>query len=452
MASRSRTEATGGSLVKRLTIGLTVAVTILGSTVASLAVWRYWRTTIDQVDHRLRLAAQDLAARIVVTNGLLEIEAGPATALEAEDAGERYLAVYDADGGLLYGSSQLAPERFDGAVGTRSRDEFREAIVAGPNESVIVAAESLDPVNADIGRLAASLAIATLVGAALTLPVAAWLRRQLGRSLRHIDQTARALAPGQPLRIDESSVADEFSGVAGALNSAFDRLDEALARERQITSDASHELRTPATTLLAEARWALDRPRDADTYRRSLEVCVRQAVRMRDLVESMLTLARLEAGSMPPDRTPVRLGPLLEETIAELEPLGREHEVTIEGPLGDGTVAADATQVRILVTNLVTNAIRYNRQGGRVAVRINGRPEGATIEVEDTGAGLEPALASRVFERFWRADPGRSSRASGGSGLGLAIVKAIVDAHDGRISVHSTVGQGTTFRVDLGAS
>lgn len=451
MASRSRTEATGGSLVRRLTIGLTLAVAVLGLTVTSLAVWQYWRTTITAVDHRLRLAALELAARIVVTDGLLEIEAAPTATVDVEDEGAagQYLAVYDAGGGLLYGSSALAPEDFPGGGGTRSRAGYREVIVAGPNESMIVAAESLDPVNADVRRLAASLALATLVGAALTLPVAAWLRRQLGRSLRHIDQTARALAPGHPLRIDRSSVADEFAGVAGALNSAFDRLDEALARERQITSDASHELRTPATTLLAEARWALDRPRDAVTYRQSLEVCVRQATRMRDLVESLLTLARLEAGSMPPDRTPVRLGPLIEDTIAELQPLGREHDVTIEGPHGDGTVAADSVQLRILVTNLITNAIRYNRPGGRVEVRINGREDGVAVEVEDTGPGLDPSVAGRVFERFWRADPGRSSRASGGSGLGLAIVKAIVDAHDGRISVQSDVGRGTTFRVEL---
>lgn len=456
MASSSPSEPrrrSGRSLVGRLTVGLVLAVVLLGLTVASLAVWQYWRTTVDSIDHRLLEAAEALAGRIVVTNGLLEIELDTGTALVGDDQEDPavYSAVYDADGRLLYRSSSVAPEQSDASAGFRSLGGFREVAVTGPSGSIVVVGESLEPAYADIRRLAASLSLATLVGAGLTLPVAIWLRRQLARSLQHIDQTARALAPGQPLRIEQASVADEFGGVATALNSAFDRLDEALARERQITSDASHELRTPATTLLAEAHWALDRPRDAATYRRSLEVCVRQAARMKDLVESLLTLARLEAGTMPPQRTAVALGPLVDETMAELQPMAAQHQVTLQHE-GDALVAADRVQMRILVTNLVTNAIRYNRPRGDVRVVVGEAPGGAVLRVSDSGHGLPREVAARVFERFWRADAGRSPRVGGGTGLGLAIVKAIVDAHGGRIAVESEPGRGTTFTVELARS
>jgi signal transduction histidine kinase len=242
-------------------------------------------------------------------------------------------------------------------------------------------------------------------------------------------------------------VDEEFVGVTRALNSAFDRLEQALARERQLTSDASHELRTPVTTLVAETQWALGRERTLGEYRKALEVCARQGLRMKALVESLLTLARLEGGTQPPSLARVDLRPLAEEMIAELAQLAAQYHIRVDAE-GAGTVRADQTHMRILLSNLLTNAIRYNRPEGSVSVVIapaNGRVQ---LCVRDTGPGLEPDLTAHVFERFWRADPSRSAR-DGGSGLGLAITKAIVDAHGGTISCESTQGEGTTFTVTL---
>ena len=319
-----------------------------------------------------------------------------------------------------------------------------------PHDAVVVVGQSLGTVYADVRRLAVSLLLASLVGAGLALPVALWLRRQLARSILQIDQTARGLAPGQPTRIDTARVDEEFVGVATALNGAFDRLEQALVRERQLTSDASHELRTPVTTLVAETQWALGQPRSADEYRRSLEVCARQSVRMKGLVESLLTLARLEAGTLPPARGPVALRPLTDETVAELEPLAAHHRVSVAVE-GEATAWADHVQLRILLANLLSNAIRYNLPDGTVRVTLAGRNGRTLLRVGDTGPGMDPELASRVFERFWRADPARSAR-DGGIGLGLAITKAIVDAHGGTIVCESARGQGTTFIVELPSS
>jgi signal transduction histidine kinase len=449
-ASEAHGRGAAGSLVRQLSFGVAIWVGILGLTVASLSIWQYWRTSVAAIDSSLTDAAQALTDRIVVVNGLLEIELDAAGGLGVPVEGdEAYYAVYDAEGQLLYGTSSVVPDQLRPSPPFRSRDGYREALVGGPSESVVVAGQSLRAVYGDVRRLATSLSIASFVGAALALPVAVWLRRQLARSIGQIDETARSLAPGHPTRIDLGRVADEFVGVARALNGAFDRLDEAIARERQLTSDASHELRTPAATLLAEARWALQRPRDADAYRRSLEVCARQGARMKDLVESLLTLARLEAGTLPPARDHVELRPVVEEAMAELQALATESRVALRVN-GDVSVWADHVQLRILVSNLLSNAIRYNRPEGEVLVGIGTEGPRVILTVSDTGRGLDPALAARAFERFWRADSARSTR-DGGSGLGLAISKAIVDAHAGRIMVVRTDSSGTTFRVELPA-
>jgi signal transduction histidine kinase len=437
-----------GSLVRQLSVGLVLWVGVLGLTVTSLSIWQYWRTTLATMDSRLTGAAQALAERIMVSNGLLEIEINAADSVGVPvDGDEGYYAVYDAEGQLLYATSATVPEVLLPSPPLRSRQGYREAVLAGHSAAVVVVGQSLQTLYGDVRRLATSLSIASLAGAALALPLAVRLRRQLDRSIRQIDQTARSLAPGKPTRIDVHRVSDEFVGVAGALNGAFDRLDEAVARERQLTSDASHELRTPATTLLAESRWALARPRDADAYRRSLEVCARQGARMKDLVESLLTLARLEGGTLPPAADRVELRPLVEDTLAELQPLASHSRIALSVE-GRAVVRADAVQMRILLSNLLSNAIRYNRPEGEVRVVMRADDGHVVLCVTDTGPGLDPAFAARAFERFWRADSARSTR-DGGSGLGLAISKAIVDAHAGRISVARTDGQGTTFRVEL---
>jgi signal transduction histidine kinase len=437
-----------GSLVRRLTVGAMLWVGILGLTVASLSAWQYWRASLRGIDARLGEEARALAERITVSNGLLEVEID--APLQAEGTGEsdgRYYAVYDAAGRLLDRTSALVPEVLTSREPARTRNGYREVLAPGPHAAVVVVGQSLDTVVADVRRLAASLLLASAVGAGLALPVAIWLRRQLAKSILQIDRPARALAPGQPARIDTGRVDREFVAVARTLNETFDRLEQALVRERQLTSDASHELRTPVTTLVAETRWALDRPRSADEYRRALEVCARQSVRMKTLVESLLTLARLDAGALPPARAPVGLRRLALETAAELGPLAAHRGVAVE--VEGGAVAwVDQVQVHILLSNLLSNAVRYNAAGGAVRVGLSEIDGCAELRVADTGPGLDPELAARVFERFWRADPARTAR-DGGNGLGLAISKAIVDAHGGTIRFESRPGQGTTFIVEL---
>lgn len=458
MATASRPR----SVVRRVFALTALWAITLGLALAAVALWQYWRVSVRALDARIAVDAATLARQIIVTDGVIEVEIPSELRLTVSE-GAGYYGVYDAAGRLLDGDAPpLTPEEVvrTGTWTVAGHREHRLDVTAAgagtgePPHAVVRVGQPLAPLRADLGRLATSLLVASLFAVLLAAPLAWWLRRAIGQSVGQIDVTARQLAPGTPARIDLASVDLEFTGVAARLNAAFDRLEQAVERERRLTADASHELRTPVATMLAESEWALARPRQPEEYRHALEVCARQGRRLKHLVESLLTLARIEGGTEPSAYEAVPLRPLVDDVAADLHRLARERRIDVQCE-GDATAIGDPLQLGILVTNLLSNAIRYNRDEGRVAVvlsmRAIGQPADAMAEiiVRDTGPGLDPAVAGRVFERFWRAAPSRSSR-EGGTGLGLAISRAIVDAHGGHIEV-ATGPDGTTFTVTLPA-
>ncbi|MPY86889.1 MAG: hypothetical protein GEU99_03110 [Luteitalea sp.] len=445
MATSSRRR----SLVQRLSIRAALWTALLGLTLGTVASWQYWRVSLRAIDARLADEARTLATRITVREDTLDIDV-PGELVGALEIDQGYYGVFEEGGQRLDGTAPSGPDPGAGLPARRVRQGYREALAAGPRGATVVVGRSLAPIYGDIRRLATSLLVASLVVAVFALPMALWLRQQLARSIGQIDETARLLAPGQPARIDAARVDAEFVGVAAALNEAFDRLERALAREQQLTSDASHELRTPVSTLVAETQWALGRPREPDEYRHSLEVCARQARRMKDLAESLLTLARLESGTLAPAHETIDLRELADEAAAELQPLARARRVTIHVD-GAAALRGDPVQLRTLLSNLLSNAVRYNWPDGHVHVRLSQGGDMVGMEVSNTGTGLDPAEAHRVFDRFWRADAARATR-DGGTGLGLAISRAIVDAHHGTIACRSAFHQGTTFSVELPAN
>ena len=452
------TSSTRRSVVRRVLALAALWAIGLGLAMAGLAIWQYWRVSVRAVDARIQADAAALARQIVVTDGVVEVEVSSEFRIDVSD-GDRYYGIYDTEGRLLDGDAPpLAPadvvREGTGTVGDHR--EHRLAIRGADGDTTlgtVRVGQPLGPVRADVWRLFTSLLVASLLAVLLAAPLAVWLRRALSASLLQIDRTARELAPGQPARVDLATVDAEFVGVAERLNAAFDRLEQGLLRERQLTADASHELRTPVATVLAESEWALARPRSEAEYRRAFDVCARQARRLTHLVESLLTLARIESGSEAAPFETLDLRLLLDEVVLDLERVAREREVTVH-VAGHATAHGDRLQLGILCANLVSNAIRYNTRPGQVDIVLDmdgpaGQAPMARVVVRDTGNGMDPAVAERMFDRFWRAAPSRTSR-EGGTGLGLAIGKAIVDAHGGTIAVETTPG-GTTFTVRLPA-
>jgi signal transduction histidine kinase len=236
--------------------------------------------------------------------------------------------------------------------------------------------------------------------------------------------------------------------LATLLNEGFAQIEETLVRQRQFTADASHELRTPVSVVLAQTQAALARPRQEAEYRNALEACQRSAQRMRRLVESLLTLARLESGEEPLHLQPTDLNQIAADSTEAVQPLalGAGLVLRFEPSANPVPGRVDPDRLGQVLLNLLGNAVAYNRPGGSITVTTGTSGAEAFVRVSDTGIGIAPEHLPRLFERFYRVDDSRSNP-RGHTGLGLAISQQILLQHGGRITVESEPGKGSAFTV-----
>jgi two-component system phosphate regulon sensor histidine kinase PhoR len=216
-------------------------------------------------------------------------------------------------------------------------------------------------------------------------------------------------------------------------------------------ANASHELRTPLATLIGflETLQEGEEAVDAETRARFIGIMSGEALRMRDLLDDLMSLSRIEADRFAVPRDTVDLLPLIEEAKVVLKPLAKGRKIVVENHAGESLVNGDRGQLAQLLNNLIVNALKYGRPGTPVTVRLDSAdPDLVRIAVIDQGEGIAPDHIPRLTERFYRVDPGRS-RQVGGTGLGLAIVKHIVLRHRGRLGIASTPGEGTQVEVIL---
>jgi two-component system, OmpR family, sensor kinase len=327
--------------------------------------------------------------------------------------------------------------------------KYREMAQNLPSGEIIWVGCSIAPELKQL-RLTA-LKLAGVGGVILLLGLAGggWL---VGRALRPIDGMSAAAvkisAGDLSQRINVAETESELGRLAAVLNSTFARLEAAFAQQQQFTADAAHELRTPVTVMLTQTQTALTRERAAAEYRETVEACQRSAQRMRRLIESLLELARLDAGQESLKRMPFDLSQMVREGAESIRPLAEERGVKIYCELPPVQCVGDSERLTQVVTNLLVNAVQYNRDKGEVRVRTQLQNGLAVLTVADTGPGISAADLPHIFERFYRADKARSA---GRAGLGLAIAKAIVAAHGGTMEAASQTGTGTTFAVRLPA-
>jgi two-component system, OmpR family, sensor kinase len=275
--------------------------------------------------------------------------------------------------------------------------------------------------------------------------------RLVSRAIKPINEisvTAVKISAGDlSQRINVAEAESELDQLAAVLNSTFSRLETAFAQQKQFAADAAHELRTPVSVMLTQAQTALNRERTAPEYRETVEACQRAAQRMRKLIESLLALARFDAGQEVLERLRFDFSKTIAECIELVKPLAAERGVKIISDLPPMEITGDAGRLAQVITNLLTNAIQYNRPEGEVRMTLKSQNGLAMLTVADTGQGIAPADLPQVFGRFFRADQSRTG--AGNAGLGLAISKAIVEAHGGTIEVASEQNIGTTFTVRL---
>lgn len=270
------------------------------------------------------------------------------------------------------------------------------------------------------------------------------------KPLHAITKTAREIGEkGLSRRIEVLNKDDELGKLAATLNWAFDRLQNALSRERQFTADASHELRTPLSIMRGEASLALTKERSPDDYRKSLGVITAEIDHMSSTVNRLLALTRTDSGTETLSLSRIDLADFLTELASDVEALCEEKSINFNLNIRDRlTVEGDEVKLRELFLNLVDNAVRYTGSRGNVTVSLNKIGNKACVTVTDTGTGIPQEHLPHIFERFYRADK-TDSTGSSGSGLGLAISRSIAELHHGTIEVKSKVGEGSTFTVLL---
>lgn len=313
----------------------------------------------------------------------------------------------------------------------------------------LVVGQSTEEIDETLGSLLQIIAIAYPVSILLAGAIGLFLAQ---RALGPIDRMTRSVqqitANDLGRRLDLTLPDDELGRLAGTFDDMLARLEAEFRRQRQFTSDASHELRTPLTIMKGEIEVALSRDREAGAYRDVLEATGEQVNGLIDLVNSLLLLARADAGQIPLQKEPVEVGVAVETVIDQLRPLSDEAGVRMSSEGPEVTLHADFTLFLQLLFNLLENAIKHTPEGGTVQVHWSADAGTLLLNITDTGSGIAAAHLPHVFDRFYRVDSARTS-SDGGAGIGLSICRWIVESHGGTITATSDPGRGSTFTVTL---
>jgi len=318
--------------------------------------------------------------------------------------------------------------------------------------NIIQVGTSLRPVEEMLQRLLLVLLVSLPVALAVALGGGWFLAGRALRPVEAITLAACRIAAGDlTQRLTVAHSQDEIGQLSATFNDMIARMEASFRQVRQFSADASHELRTPLTVMKGETELALRRARPAEDYRLVLESNLEEIDRMVRIVDELLFLSRADLGEVRIESLPVRLDALVEDTQRQAAVLGQELDVQVRaGTVEPVTVRGDELRLRELLLNLVDNAVKYSRPGGKVEIALARAGATARLSVTDYGIGISAEAQARIFDRFYRADDARA-HAREGTGLGLAICKWIVEAHHGRIEVQSTVGEGSRFTVVLPA-
>ncbi len=322
---------------------------------------------------------------------------------------------------------------------------LKEAFKIEQSTVVAFAAISSDYALQSLNNLKLLLIILTPIYLALSVAGAYILARRAIRPITEITKAAETISAGDlSKRITGITTKDEVQELADTFNTMLNRLQESFDRERQFTSDASHELRTPVAVISACAEDLKGSVKDSEG-RQSLEAIQKESYRMNKIISQLLLLTRGYEGRYHVEKETLELHEVVGSVMDELSELAASSQIQLFNKVPENSVIyADQSLMTQLLINLIGNGIKYGVQGGKVTVRASNSEETCTFTVSDNGIGIKENELEYIFERFYRADKARDRS---GSGLGLSIVKWIVELHNGRISVSSEYGKGTQVTV-----
>lgn len=313
--------------------------------------------------------------------------------------------------------------------------------------------ENLGDIEETLKNLRLALLVMAPAGLLLSGFGGYWISGRALAPVDHITRMAQEIeATSLDRRLPHPGVDDEIGRLVETLNGMISRLEQSFGAMKQFTADASHELRSPLTTLRSTIDVLLDQPRSVEQHQAGLESLGEEVDRLRKIVEDLLLLARADAGRQEMTHEPVALDSLIGALVESMETRAEERGITLMAEkIAPATVLGDEPWLIQLVGNLLDNALKFTPPGGIVEVRLGHEGSMVRLEVLDSGPGIPDGDLQRIFERFYQSDPSRTRGRKAGAGLGLSIATWIAEAHGGRIQAFNQPDSGAEFVVELPA-
>jgi heavy metal sensor kinase len=436
----------------RLTVWFAASILLILAPFLTGILVLQWRAMRAALDHHLEEDLEVASEMLVVHRVGIGWRTDAEHDLGYDDGPQRWVEVYAPNGPVLFLRGFPRREAIRSALAAPSSDSvgyrtvrtpagaFVRTLTAGRRLAStpvwIRVARSEDTLRRDLRGLAWLFALAAPVAVMAAALVGYVIAGRALAPLARMADRARSIGADQlSERLPVENTRDEMGQLALVFNDTFARLEASFERLKQFTADASHELRTPLTAIRSVGEVGLREPRDARAYQEIIGSMLEETDHLARVVDTLLTLSRWESGRARPARQELDLHALARDVASQLSVLAEDRSVSIDARLdGPMIVSADPMMVRQAVTNVLDNAIKFTREGGRVRISSRTLAHDCHLLVDDEGPGIPMEERERVLQRFYRLDGGRD-RGVGGAGLGLAIVHWAMTANGGRVGI-----------------
>lgn len=337
---------------------------------------------------------------------------------------------------------------FDGMVGRKALISEHTGRLIG----YVQVANSMTEFHATMNRITRTIYVVSIAAFILSFAVGFWLASRFLKPIKRITSTIDRVnsEPQSEVRIEQINSNDEMSHLINEFNAMLDRIQRFIDQQTDFVGDVSHELRTPVAVLEGHlkllSRWGKDDPEVLDE---SLAASLQETARMKSLIQEMLDLTRADQVDTMYAGAVVEVQQMAHQVVSDMSMIHPDFQITLEDELdGPSWIQMYRNHLEQVLIILVDNAVKYSRDRKEVHVSIGNSEHEVNIAIQDFGEGISPENMGRVFGRFYRVDKARS-REKGGNGLGLAIAKQLIDGYHGEISVDSSLGYGSVFRINL---
>lgn len=467
MKKKKSSNLRGMSIKKRITLWYAATVLVIAMICMAVMYLGTIQMTEAAVKERLSSAAQ-LAAGKVHIDASGKVQASD----DLDHITEADILVLGKTGDIYYGSASQE------LIGLKMTDgTFQSVTVNGYRYYVYDTLVRVNAAQAVWIRSYASLSMMQLLGTSMIriwvilIPFLLIFSALVGylitgrafRPIQAINETAEEIAQSGDLtkRITTQQMQkDELYRLSETFNQMFDKLQAAFESEKQFTSDASHELRTPVAVVMAQAEYLVEKFDAAEktdvaekadaAEKKAAEIILHQTNRMSKLITELLMISRMENNKLSLHEEEIDVSELVQMVQEEMEEQAQEKHITLETRLQEHVfLQADQTMLMRVFVNLIGNAIKYGKDGGFVRISVKQGENGkVSCSVADNGIGISPENQTKIWQRFYQVDPARTTDGSG-SGLGLFMVKWIIEKYGGKITVESQEGEGSTFSFQI---